>query len=345
MDTHPIADYIGPYFNTYLAGARNIAANTVLAYRDTQKIFFCYAADDLSVAVDNLNVEDLDEKVVLTFLDHLETDRGNCIKTRNLRLAGIRSFYGFLARQIPELIDHCRRVRSIPNKQTDHKNAVYLDNAEIDTVLNSVDLETRTGPRDQALLNFLYNTGARVSEAVDVRIADLRLDELGQVTLMGKGNKQRTCALLPDTVGYTNDYLQVRNPRDPGCEALFLNAQGEPITRSGIAYIVRKYADLAGQRCPSIQSKTVSPHTLRHSIAMTLLRAGQDLNMVQLFLGHADINTTHLYCELDIDMKRKILEKSSPQSKTKKSQRWKNPNVLALLDNIGKGGPALAAPS
>ena len=187
------------------------------------------------------------------------------------------------------------------------------------------------GPRDKALLNFLYITGARVSEAVDVCIEDLRLDELAQVTLMGKGKKQRTCVLWPDTVGYIKDYLQARQPRDPESKALFLSAQGESITRSGIAYIVKKYAGLAGQRCSSIRSKTVTPHTLRHSIAMTLLRAGQELNMVQLFLGHADINTTHAYCELDMDMKRKILGKSSPQSTTQKPPRWQRPASLGSI--------------
>lgn len=342
---HPIAGYLRPYFNAYLAGTRGLSSNTILAYRDTHKLFFCFAADHLCKEVDQLNVEDLDEKVVLAFLEYLEKVRGNCIKTRNLRLAGIRSFFGFIARQSPELIDDCKRVRSIPSKRTEHKTAVYLDNAEIDTVLNSVNPDTPMGLRDRALLHFIYNTGARVSEVVGVGIGDLRLDELGQVSLLGKGKRHRACPLWPETINSLKDYLQARHSQNSQSEALFLNAQDEPITRSGIAYIVRKYAVLAGKRCTSILSKTVSPHTFRHSIAMTLIRAGQEINMVQDFLGHANINTTHAYFELDMDMKRKVLEKSAPQTANEKQPRWLKPRVLAFLANLTKGDLAPAAPS
>ena len=344
MSVHPIAQYIAPYFNDYLCGTKGLSVNTILAYRDSLKLFFCFAADHLSKEVDQLNFEDLDETLVLGFLEHLETVRGNSIKTRNLRLAGIRSLYGYFARRLPQFINDCKKIRSIPAKRSDHKNAVYLDNAEIDALLDSVDLETTMGLRDKALLYFLYNTGARVSEAVDVHIGDLRLDDMGQVSLFGKGKKQRACPLWPETVSYLKDFLQTRHSGNLKSEFLFVNARGLPITRSGIAYIVKKYARLAGQRLPSIMSKSVSPHTLRHSIAMTLIRAGQEINMVQDFLGHADINTTHSYFELDMDMKRKVLEKSSPQCSINKTPRWLKPKVLTFLENLTKGDLATAPP-
>ena len=334
--SHPIATYMKPYFD-YLSGSCGLAVDSILVYRDSLKLLFCFTADEYDKDVDTLLVEDLQEPVIIAFLNYLESTRHNCVKTRNLRLAGIRSFFGFLAREVPELIGLCNRVILIPKKKTPHHNADFLDDTEIKAVFKAVKSDDRFYARNKALLMFLYNTGARVGEVVGVRLSDLRLDDLGQVTLMGKGQKQRVCALWPQTVKEIENYLQVRSPQEPGTDALFLNVHGDPLTRAGVRYVVKKYSAIAEQACPTIGKKTISPHTFRHSIAMMLVRAGNDINMVQLFLGHTDINTTHAYFDLDMEMKRKVIDKITPPP-TKKKPRWQKPKVLAFLNNLTKGG-------
>jgi len=242
--------------------------------------------------VDRLNIEDLGEKMVLAFLNHVENGIGNSTNTRNARLAGIRTFFGFVGREEPPLLELCRKIRSIPVKRVEHKIVEYLDAHEMQAIFDSVDIKTNTGIRDNALLLTQYNTGARVQEIVDLSIGDLRLNPPGQVKLLGKGRKQRACPLWPETIDALKNYLENRHPKDPNSEHVFLNANGTPITRFGIAYIITKHAEKATVRCPSLNQKTVGPHTFRHSTAMHLIKAGNDINMVRLWLGHADINTT-----------------------------------------------------
>jgi len=207
------------------------------------------------------------------------------------------------------------------------------------TIFDFVDIKTRTGIRDKALLFTLYNTGARVEEIVDLSISDLRLIPPGQVKLLGKGRKQRACPLWPETMDALKDYLQNRSPKNRNTESVFLNANGTPITRFGIAYIITKHAEKATVRCPTLNQKTVGPHTFRNSTAMHLIQAGNDINMVRLWIGHADINTTHMYVEIDMEMKQKILNTSRPpqsHKKKTKSPKWKDPDILKWLDDLTK---------
>lgn len=185
----------------------------------------------------------------------------------------------------------------------------------------------------------MYNTGARVQEIVDLAVGDLRLDPPGQVKLIGKGRKQRACQLWPETIEALKNYLENRHSTAPNNQHLFLNANGTPITRFGIGYIITKYAKKASKRCPTLCKKTVGPHTFRHSTAMHLIQAGNDINMVRLWLGHADINTTHIYVEIDMEMKQKILNTSLPPQSSKgkrKSSKWKKPDILKWLDELTK---------
>ena len=168
-------------------------------------------------------------------------------------------------------------------------------------ILDSVQSNSRTAIRDQALFLLLYNTGARVSEIVELQLCDLRLDGTPQVDLLGKGRKHRTCPLWPETVAALRSYLKQRTAKQPTTEPLFLNANGVAITRFGIRYITAKYTAAGQHRCPSLKSKNVSPHTIRHTTAMHLLRSGNDVNMVSYWLGHVDINTTHIYLEIDME--------------------------------------------
>lgn len=213
---------------------------------------------------------------------------------------------------------------------------------EIQAMLDAVDVNSRTGIRDKALLLLLYNTGARVSEIVGLSVTDLRLDKSPQVQLLGKGRKHRSCPLWPETAQALKAYLQERAPKNQDLQQLFLNANGSGITRFGVRYIIRKYAADAQNACASITSKSVSPHTIRHTTAMHLLRAGNEINMVSYWLGHADINTTHVYVEIDMEMKRKMLQKARAPAVTD-TLPWRNPDLLHWLSRLAKTPQLCAA--
>ena len=333
--THSIATFIKRFFSHYLPVQKGLAANTILAYRDAVKLLLCYAADTLHKDVEDLCVEDIGESLVLQFLDHLENTRTCSARTRNARLAAIRALFSFIAREKPSLLLHCQLIRTIPIKRIQHKTVGYLEENEMQALLNTVEITSRSGVRDKALLLLLYNTGARVSEIVGLKEADLRLDGVAQIKLLGKGNKYRSCPLWDETVEALDDYLNQRTAKDPAEKQLFLNANGSPITRFGVRYIILQYAEKAKGKCPSIASKTVSPHTIRHTTAMHLLRSGNDVNMVSYWLGHADINTTHIYVEIDMEMKRQMLQKLGVPA-VKKPPQWHKPDVLQWLDRLAK---------
>jgi len=332
--THAVADFMQAFFSHYLPIQRGLSVNTITAYRDATKLLLCYVSDHLKKSVDVLDIEDITEVVVLGFLDHVQQQRGCSGKTRNARLAAIRCLFAFVGRQQPELLAQCRQIRAIPLKRTDTVHADYLEEAELQALMDAVDLSTRTGVRDRALLLLLYNTGARVSEIVTLGLKDLRLNGSPQLDLQGKGNKHRACPLWPETVAALKDYLRVRCPKQSATHALFLNANGAPITRFGIRHIVGKYAAIAAHQCPSIRTKTVTPHTLRHTTAMHLLRSGNDINMVSYWLGHADINTTHIYLEIDMEMKRRMIEKLDAPI-IKERTPWHKPGVIEWLNTLG----------
>jgi site-specific recombinase XerD len=255
------------FFSHYLPVQKGLAENTVLSYRDAIKLLLCYAGDTRKTNIEELTVEDIDESLVLKFLDHVETVRGCSPATRNNRLATIRAFFRFLAREEPSLLPHCQLICGIPFKRTEHKTKDYLEEKEIQAMLDAVDVNSRTGIRDKALLLVLYNTGARASEIAGLKVTDLRLDGTPQVKLLGKGKKHRSCPLWPETAQALQAYLRDRASQDIKREPFFLNANGSAITRFGIRYIIRTYAAKAEQACASMTSKNVSPHSIRHYVA------------------------------------------------------------------------------
>lgn len=332
---HSLANFIKPFFSHYLPVQRGLSGNTIAAYRDAMRLLICYGADHLNKSADALEVEDLTETTILAFLDHLQQHRGCKAQTRNVRLAAIRSLFNYIARTEPELLAHSRQIHAIPLKRTEKAIVDYLEEEELQALMTSVEPNTRTGVRDQALLLLLYNTGARVSEVVTLSIEDLRLSGNAQVTLKGKGRKHRCCPLWPETQNALKDYLKQRRPSNIETQALFLNAHGAPITRFGIRYVIGQYADKASEHCPSLKHKKVTPHTLRHTTAMHLLRAGNDIIMVSYWLGHADINTTHYYLEIDMQMKREMIEKAGVPTVQEKVP-WHEPSILSWLNSLGK---------
>jgi integrase/recombinase XerD len=333
--THSLANFMKRFLSHYLPVQKGLSVNTIAAYRDALKLLLCYAADTVRKPLDKFTVEDITEKIVLGFLDYVQEVRSCSARTRNARLAAVHSLFAFIAREQPELLAHCQRIRAIPLKRTEYRTVDYLEENEMQAILDSVETDSRTAVRDRALFLLLYNTEARVSEIVELKRCDLRLDGTPQVDLLGKGSKHRACPLWPETVGALRAYLKQRTPKPPATERLFLNANGVTITRFGIRHITAKYAAAAQHRCPSIKAKTVSPHTIRHTTAMHLLRSGNDINMVSYWLGHVDINTTHIYLEIDMEMKRKMIERADAPV-INNSPAWHKPDVLQWLNALGK---------
>ncbi len=330
---HPLAPLLKRFFSHYLPVLKGLSPHTVAAYRDAVKLLLCYCSDTLKCPVDALGVEALTEALVSDFLDYLEQVRDCRASTRNARLAAIRSLFTFIAREEPVLMPQCQAIRALPLKRAEHKVVEYLEEGEMQALLDAIDVDSRTGVRDRALLLVLYNTGARVSEIVTLTPEDLRLHgACPQVKLLGKGRKQRSCPLWPETVEALDAYLQVRNPKDPTTVQLFLNANACPITRFGIRYITRKYGARA---LPTASTKKVNPHSVRHTTAMHLLRAGNDINMISFWLGHADINTTHIYVQIDMAMKRKMLA-STEAPAVDSSAPWQQPDILQWLSSLTK---------
>jgi len=331
---HSMAPYLKGFFSHYLPVQRGLSPNTVLAYRDAVKLLLCYAADTLRQAIDTLTVESLTTDLVSNFLDHIEQIRSCTTATRNARLAAIRTLFLFVAREEPELIAHCQAIRAIPIKRTTHQPVRYLEEHEMQALLDAIDIHSRTGVRDRALLMMLYNTGARVSELTALNRDDLRLSaSTPQIRLLGKGRKQRSCPIWPETVDALTAYLQLRVPVDSTDETVFLNANGAPITRFGVRHIIRKYAARA---LPNDDANpSINPHTIRHTTAMHLLRAGNEINMISYWLGHADINTSHVYVEIDMEMKRKMIARVQFPS-IHRTPSWKQPEILQWLQSLGR---------
>ena len=301
--THSLANFMKRFFSHYLPVQKGLSANTIAAYRDAIKLFLCYAADAIRKPLDKLAVEDMTEKVVLGFLDYVQEVRSCSARTRNARLVATQSLFAFIAREEPELLAQCQTIRAIPLKRTEHRTVDYLEENEMQAILDSVKSNSRTAIRDRALFLLLYNTGARVSEIVELKLCDLRLDGIPQVDLLGKGRKHRACPLWPETVAALCTYLKQRTAKQPTTEHLFLNANGVAITRFGIRHITAKNAAAGEHRCPSLKTKTVSPHTIRHTTAVHLLRAGVDINTIRAWLGHVSLDTTNIYAEADLEMK------------------------------------------
>ena len=318
----------------YLIAERNLSRNTQRSYRDTLALLLPYAAVQQKIHVDRLDIFDLSAEVLRSFLDHLEQVRGCSIRTRNQRLAAVHAMARFIAERSPEHIAWCGQIRSVPFKRFARHELSYLDKSEMDTLLAIPDRRTAQGRRDHALLLFLYNSGARVSEAATLRIGDLNLraNQIGDVQLKGKGRKLRRCPLWPATVNVLLDMTRDRSPDQP----VFLNRLGQAITRHGIHWMLRTHVRKASVSHPSLLRRSISPHTIRHTTATHLLRSGVDINTIRAWLGHVSIDTTNIYAEVDLQRKADILVHSNPFGTTHTNhKRWKDdPSLLTFLRSL-----------
>jgi integrase/recombinase XerD len=298
---------LGPWVRRFLlehlVAERNLSRNTQTSYRDALMLLLPFVSKHCGRAIDRMVVEDLSPSVVRKFLDYLEKDRRCSGVTRNQRLATIRSLAAFIGTRSPVHLAWCGEIRTTPFKRTAKTVIGYLEKPEMDALLAQPDRRTPLGDRDHALLLFLYNSGARVDEAAKLTINNLQLGTQSSVRLHGKGNKSRTCPLWPVTAKSLSKQIADRNQGD----AVFLNRVNQPLTRFGIHRLVTHYAELASRAVPSLAKKRVSPHVIRHTTAVHLLRAGVDINTIRAWLGHVSLDTTHVYAEVDIEMKAKAL--------------------------------------
>jgi site-specific recombinase XerD len=291
------------FFEGHLRRVVGASEHTVRAYRDALKLFFLFLADTVGRSVADLQLDDVRAESVLAFLQHVESKRGNGVVTRNCRLAAIRSFVEHVLRHDITRAEQYGRVLSIPAKRTGSRAISYLEPEEARALIGAVGT-TPASFRDRALLLLLYNSGARVSEALAVRARDLHLARPRQVRLHGKGGKERICPLWPETVAALRAL-----PLNPDSDdTLFRNARGGPLTRDGVAYIIVKYMRIAAKARPGLRRHRVTPHVLRHSCAVALLQSGVEVSVIRDYLGHASIATTSRYITTNLEMKRKVLQ-------------------------------------
>jgi site-specific recombinase XerD len=301
-DNNSIGPWIRRFLLEHVATERNLARNTQLSYRDTLVLLLPFLSKTLGKPVDRLSVDDLSPAGVRSFLRYLEKERRCCGATRNLRLATIHSLAKFIGMHSPEHVAWCAAIRGVPFKKTASSTLTYLDKPEMEVLLHTPDLHTSLGMRDHALLLFLYNTGARADEAAHLSVENINWGTSPAVRLVGKG-KMRWCPIWPRTADVLKPLVAGRS-----CgEFVFLNRLNQPLTRFGIYAVVRRTVAQASQTLPSLVAKTISPHCLRHTCAVHLLRSGVDINTIRAWLGHVSLDTTHIYAEVDLEMKAKAL--------------------------------------
>jgi integrase/recombinase XerD len=293
----PIGPHLTVFLREYLPSQREMSVQTSDTYAYAFQLLVCFAADCLKTTPSGLSIEQLDATLVLAFLEHLEKKRGNCARTRNSRLAAIKTFFRFLEYRLPSCLEQARRIRAIPVKKTDEVIVGYLNREEIQTLVDAPDPSSRYGLRDRAMLHIAYAGGLRVSELIGLHLTDLVLHPQPTIHVMGKGRRERVLPLWKETAKAVRDWLKVRG--DPKSTALFPNARGDGMTRSGFEYILEKHVRTASAKQPSMANKQVSPHSMRHSCAMHTLQATGDIRKVALWLGHASLQSTEVYLRAD----------------------------------------------
>jgi site-specific recombinase XerD len=306
-DTPGFAALVRQFFCGRLVAQQNASARTVASYRDTFRLLLNFFAECRGRPPSALSMADLDAPAILAFLDHLEQVRGNCVRTRNARLAALRSFLKFAAARDPACLPAVQRVLAIPMKRFGRPLMGYLSRDEVAVILAAPDGSTWSGQRDRVLFALMYNTGARVSEAIGLRRSDVELAPSRTARIEGKGRKQRIIPLWPSTAARLREWLPRIGP-DPG-SPLFPNTHGRPLSRSGVEDRLREAVRLAVARCPTLTGRRISPHTLRHTTAMHLLQSGVDITVIALWLGHEGTETTHHYVEADLALKEQALSR------------------------------------
>lgn len=326
-----LAPTLQAFFTDRLIRQRQASPQTIAAYRDTLRLLLAFAADRTGTAPSRLDVAEIDAPLVGAFLDHLERDRGNGVRTRNARLAAIRSLFRYAALRHPEHAESIGRVLAIPPKRFARSLVTFLTDREVEALLAVPDRTTWTGRRDHALLLLAVQTGLRVSELIGLRCADVHLGTGAHVSCLGKGRKERITPLTRATVAVLRVWLAERagEPVDP----LFPTSTGTPLSRDAVERRITRYAASAATACPSLRAKRISPHVLRHTAAMRLLQAGVDTSVIALWLGHEHVDTTQIYLHADLALKERAIARTSPPD-AKPGRYRPSDALLAFLDGL-----------
>lgn len=326
-----LAPVLETFFTERLMTQRRASPNTIAAYRDTFKLLLGYACQRTGKRPSRLDVADLDAPLISGFLQHLETVRGNSITTRNARLAAIHSLFGYAALKAPEHAALIARVLAIPAKRHDHTTVNFLTLPEIEALLAAPDTTTWHGRRDHALLMLATQTGLRVSELTGLTITDAHFGTGPHVYCRGKGRKERCTPLTAQTVKVLKPWLAERDGDGP--DPLFCARHGGRLSRDAVERLLAKYVAIAANTCPSLQAKTVLPHTLRHSAAMSLLHAGVDVTVIALWLGHESPTSSRVYLHADMELKERALSRTTPPN-TKPGRYHAPDSLLTFLDGL-----------
>lgn len=326
-----LAPTLQSFFTERLLRQRQVSPATVAAYRDTFRLLLGYLTTHTGTAPSALRIEDLDAPAIAAFLDHLESERHNSARTRNARLAAVRSLFHYAAVHHPEAAAVIARVLAIPQKRYDKTTVAFLTAVEVDALLAAPDPDRWEGRRDQTLLTVVVQTGLRVSELTGLDCGDITVGTGAHLRCEGKGRKQRAVPLTASTVAVVRNWLAERAglPADP----LFCTRTGRRLSRDAVERRVTLHATTAAQQCPSLRDKRLTPHVLRHTAAMTLLHAGVDTSVIALWLGHEDLRSTQMYLHADLAIKEQALARTTPASVTPGRYRPPDP-LLAFLENL-----------
>jgi integrase/recombinase XerD len=319
------------FFTDRLITQRQVSPATITAYRDTFRLLFGYLAEAKKLAPSKLDFDDLDATTIGEFLIYLEADRGNSVRSRNARLAAIHSLFRYAALHHPEHAELISRVLAIPQKRFDRGIVEFLTRHEVEAILSVPDRGTWLGRRDHALLSLAVQTGLRVAELTALRRTDVELGAGAHVRCLGKGRKLRSTPLTSGTVATLREWLKAHDapPESP----LFPSRHDTALSSDAIEWLVTKYAAAAASRCPSLASRRVTPHVLRHSAAMFLREAGVDISVIALWLGHESIASTQIYMHADLAVKQRALDRATPLETT--PNRYRPPDaLLAYLDTL-----------
>jgi integrase/recombinase XerD len=326
-----LAPSLQAWFTDRLIRERDASPHTIASYRDTIRLLLTYASETLGVEPSKLDLDQLDAPLIGAFLDHLETHRGCGARTRNTRLAAIRTFYRYCMLRHPEHAATIERVLQIGPKRHERALVTYLTEPELDALIDAPDRSNWTGRRDHAIIIVLAQTGQRASELTSLCCGDIHLGTGAHATTTGKGRKQRITPPTKQTAAILRVWLAERG--SPPAEPLFPTSTGTPLTRKALARRIAKHAALATERCPSLTAKTTTPHVLRHTAAMRLLHAGVDTTVIALWLGHEQVETTQMYLHADLALKERALARTKPPDS--KPGRYRPPDaLLGFLDGL-----------
>jgi integrase/recombinase XerD len=326
-----LAPTLEAFFTGRLINEKGASPHTISAYRDTFRLLLSFAEQRTGKPPSRLEIEDLDTPLITAFLDHLEHDRHNGPRTRNARLAAIHSMFRFAALKHPDHAALISRVLAVPTKRYDRAIVSYLTPEEVDALLAAPDRSRWIGRRDHTLITLAIQTGLRVTELTSLRCQDVHLGSGPHIQTSGKGRKRRATPLTKQTVTALREWLKERDGQPD--QPLFPTSRGRPLSRDAIALLLNKHADTATHSCPTLKSKALSPHVLRHTAAMNLLHAGVDSTVIALWLGHESVEATQIYIHADMAIKERALARTTPPGST--PGRYRPPDtLLAFLEAL-----------